>query len=170
MKLIQPFNSLTDPARPVGRVVFFILAVVVLVLDQATKHWAKVALEGDRIIQVIPYFWQFRLAHNEGAAFSIFSGHADKLGVFASLVSIGLTVWAWRLKPGEQGMRVALGLIVGGAVGNIIDRFWLGAVVDFVQWHWMYKYFYPTFNVADSAICVGIGIMMIASFRLPKPA
>ena len=169
MSILTPFNRLTDPARPIGRPVFFVLAVIVVILDQVTKHWAKTALAGDRIITIIPNFWQMHLAHNEGAAFSMFSGHTGKLALFSIGVSVILTLWAWRIKPGEQGMRVALGLILGGAVGNIIDRVWLGAVVDFIQWHWMYKYFYPTFNIADSAICVGIGLMVVASLRIPSP-
>src|SRR5688572_4114681 len=148
MNLLKPFSRLTDPARPVGRGVFFGLAAITILLDQASKRWAVSALADDRIITIIPNFWQMHLAHNEGAAFSIFSGHPGKLAIFSIAVSLVLVGWAWRLKPGEQGLRIALGLILGGAIGNIIDRIWLGSVVDFVQWHWKYKYFYPTFNVA----------------------
>jgi signal peptidase II len=170
---MNPFKAIArlfDPARPVRMRVFFALAVVGIVLDQASKFWATGALGRGEVITVIPNFWQFRLAHNDGAAWSMFSGHPGKLALFSIAVSVGLSIWAWKLKEGERGLRIAMGLILGGAAGNIIDRVWLGHVVDFIQWHWFYKYFYPTFNVADSAICVGCALVILGSFRLKSPA
>ncbi|MEN6624652.1 MAG: signal peptidase II [Candidatus Sumerlaeia bacterium] len=173
MKLFQPFDTTTDPARPVSRVTFLVLAAATLILDQISKLVVVSTLNFLDPVVVIPNFLQLQYTHNTGAAFSIASEHTMLLALFSLIISIVLVYIAWTRTPEEQGMRIGLGLILGGAVGNLIDRFRLGYVIDFIDAHWFYKAHWPIFNIADSAICIGIGLWLIASFRLKpteKPA
>jgi signal peptidase II len=99
---------------------------------------------------------------NTGAAFSWLEGHTAMLTLVSIIISMVVIVWAWRLKPQEQGFRLSFGLILGGAIGNLIDRVRMGHVIDFIDAHWREVYHWPTFNLADSAICVGIALLFIA--------
>ena len=141
------------------------LSLLVIALDQATKFLAETLLVIHQPAPVLPGF-NLMLTYNTGAAFS-FLAHAGGwqrwffLGLGAA-VSIGLIVWLGRLKPGEKWLAIALALILGGAVGNLIDRAWLGQVIDFIDlyyagWHW------PAFNVADSAITIGAALLVLES-------
>ena len=145
------------------------------VADQLTKLWAMRALRPDwwgspfvtaeefaqtPIITIIPGFLQFRYAENTGAAFSILEGQTLLLAGVSVLASVGLVVYWFFLPPAERWGRAAVALIASGAVGNLVDRAYRGAVVDFVdayvgQYHW------PTFNVADSCISVGAAILVV---------
>jgi signal peptidase II len=123
--------------------------------------------EGE-VLVLLPFF-NLTLAYNPGAAFSFLS---DQGGwqrwffiVLAFVVSAVLLVWLSRLKREERWTAVALGLIIGGAVGNLIDRIWLGHVIDFIQLHYA-DLFWPAFNVADSAITVGVATMLLDSLVL----
>ena len=134
------------------------IAAAVVALDQLTKVWAVAALS-DESIELIDGFLQLRLTRNPGAAFSSFTGGGPLLGVLAALVAIAI---AFLLPQIEERLdRVALSLVMGGALGNFTDRifrgdgFLDGAVVDFVDFS-----FWPTFNVADSAISVGVVLML----------
>lgn len=118
-----------------------------------------------RIIPVNSFF-DLVLVHNRGASFGIFSnapGWASvALIVFAIIVSIALAIWMWQVN--ENLLAVALALVIGGAVGNVIDRIQFGAVVDFLDfhaggWHW------PAFNIADSAITVGVILLILDSVK-----
>jgi len=139
------------------------LSVVVVVLDQATKYLASSELQFAVPVPVLPFF-NFTLLHNTGAAFSFLSDASGWQRWFfvgtALVVSLVIVVWLRRMGKHEVWIAVALSLILGGAVGNLIDRINFGYVVDFVdlyygQWHW------PAFNVADSAITVGAAILVI---------
>jgi signal peptidase II len=140
-----------------------VLAAIVLVLDQATKLWVLDLMRPPRVIEVTGFF-NLVLVWNPGISFGLFGGGASVwqpwlLSAFATVVAGGLLVWLYtgalpRLPS------VGIGLIVGGAIGNVIDRMRFGAVVDFVDlhasgWHW------PAFNVADSAIVIGVGLLLI---------
>ncbi len=131
---------------------WFVLAAGVLVLDQASKWMALQGLtEGDSI-EVLPFlFWT--LTFNTGAAFSLFEGFGGVIAIVAIAVSVYLIVEIWRWRDGWlEG--AAYGLILAGALGNLIDRLRWGEVVDFVHVH--YGWFnFPVFNVADSAITIG---------------
>ena len=131
-------------------------------LDQLTKTWALRAA-GDEPIVLIADFLQIRVARNTGAAFSILAGWGPLIGI----VAVGVVVLIF-VALGEAGHRleaIGLGLILGGAVGNLLDRifrgdgFFDGAVVDFVDFD-----FFPTFNVADAALNVGVALLLIAVF------
>jgi signal peptidase II len=148
---------------------FGVLALVVIVLDQLSKLAIVLRFElpgGNDSIVIIPRLLQFIYQTNTGAAFSFFRDHPGVLKVFATLVAVGLLIWSWRLAPQELSFRWPLGLILGGAVGNLIDRYRLGHVIDFIDAHWDERYHFPTFNVADSAICIGMGLLIWLSFSL----
>jgi len=143
------------------------LSVAVVALDQATKFLVTRFLELYDRVEVLPVL-DFTLLHNTGAAFSILAGASGwQRGFFITLgltVSGVLVVWLWRLPRGERLLPIALTLIIGGAIGNVIDRVVLGYVVDFIHAHWGGAYF-PAFNIADSAITVGAVLLMLDAFR-----
>lgn len=143
------------------------LTVVVVIFDQLTKYIASTTLDMSQSISVMPMF-NWTLRHNTGAAFSFL---ADAGGwqrwffaVIAVTVSTVIILWIKRLEQHEKWQAAALALILGGAIGNVIDRIWLGYVVDFIhvyyqQWH------FPAFNIADSAISIGVVMIIIDSIR-----
>ena len=134
-----------------------------IVLDWETKRWASESLQLYRPQEVFSWL-NMTLAHNYGAAFSFLSDAGGwqrwLFSVLAGVVSLVLIVWLIRLPRAEWLTGVSLSLIIGGAIGNLIDRIRLGYVVDFVDvffrdWH------YPAFNVADSAITVGVVLLLL---------
>ena len=138
------------------------LSALIIVLDQITKVIANTYMALHETIELAPFI-NLTLAYNEGAAFSFLSDAGGWqrwfFTVLAVTVSAVLVVWLRRLPPSEKFVAVALALILGGAIGNVIDRVYLGYVIDFIdvyyaQAHW------PAFNVADSAISVG-AVMLI---------
>lgn len=139
------------------------IAFVVVVLDQWTKSWASTNLEYAQPVQVLSFF-NLTLMHNYGAAFSFLSDAGGWQRWFFTtvsfVVSIVIIVMIKRLPKGEVFSAIALTLVLGGAVGNLIDRFLLGYVVDFISVHYDARFF-PTFNVADSAISVGAVLMIL---------
>jgi signal peptidase II len=145
---------------------WYSLALVVIVLDQYTKGLASAGLEYARPVQVFPWF-NLTLQHNTGAAFSFLSDAGGWQRYFFTLVAIGisaaLVVWLYVLPRGQWLLALSLGLILGGALGNVWDRMALGYVVDFISVHYSERYF-PAFNLADSAISVGAACMLFDSF------
>jgi len=137
----------------------------VIVLDQVTKFLAETLLTFHQPVPVLPSF-NLLLTYNTGAAFSFLAGAGGWQRWFflglGSLVSIGLIVWLRRLKPTETRLATALALILGGAIGNLIDRVWLGQVIDFIQLYYQHWY-WPAFNLADSAITVGAALLVLDS-------
>ncbi len=147
------------------RLILFSLLVVLL--DQASKSWIVGHLREHQVIEVWPVF-NLTLAYNEGAAFSFLAGAGGwQQWLFIGLggvISLGILVWLWRLGPGQRLEGWALSLILGGALGNLIDRVSAGRVVDFLQWHWNGHYF-PSFNLADSAITLGVILLLLDGLR-----
>ena len=140
-----------------------IVAVVVLILDQLIKWWVVATLPGDPIV-LIDGILQLRYVANFGAAFSILDGS----GSLIALVAIAAVVFILLVvtKVYRIGEVAALGLVLGGAFGNLVDRLRGGAVTDFIDVGW-----WPIFNLADSSIVIGIGLLLAAVFlgRQPKP-
>lgn len=133
---------------------FFILALIVLVFDQGTKLIAARCLTGGHSIPIIKGFLNLTLVHNTGSAFGFFKNQQTFL-ILITFISIGLLIvfCFWCTKK-EMLSKIALGLILGGALGNLADRVIRGYVVDFIECY--YKSFsWPAFNVADSSITVG---------------
>ncbi len=149
----------------IGAVVLFFL---VLALDQATKIWVDHSFELYESIPVIPGCFSLTYVTNPGAAWGILAGKGWFLLSVAVVVSLGALLFLRRLTEGWSERYFALLLILSGVFGNSIDRIWRGEVVDFLDcyygsWHW------PTFNVADIAICVGVGIFILSSIVRPTP-
>ena len=143
------------------------LAFVVIVLDQITKVMAETQLTPYMPVAVFPGL-NWTLSYNEGAAFSFLADAGGWQRWFFITLALGVSLfiahWMRKLKSGDVMLAVALALIMGGALGNVWDRIYLGHVVDFIdvyydRWHW------PAFNIADSAICVGAVMMVLDSLR-----
>ena len=139
------------------------LAVAIVVLDQATKWWLLLIMKQNngRFIEVAGFF-DIVLVWNRGVSFGMFNNDAGLNGLLFSLLAavIVVALLVWLRRAASVLIGIAIGLVVGGAVGNVIDRLRLGAVIDFLDfhlgsWHW------PAFNVADAAICVGVGLMIV---------
>jgi signal peptidase II len=142
------------------------LSLLAIVLDQGSKLAVDSSMQLYESIPVMPYF-NLTYVHNPGAAFSFLSEAGGwQRWLFAGLavvISAGITVWLTRLKKHETLLAAALSLILGGAIGNLIDRLLYGYVIDFLDvyygsWHW------PAFNIADSAITLGVILMLAESF------
>lgn len=147
------------------------VSALVIALDQLSKLWASTSLNYAEPVNLLPSL-NFTLMHNTGAAFSFLSQAGGwqrwVFAVLAVLISTILVVWLTRLKTDQRWMAVALTLVLGGALGNVWDRIYLGYVVDFIdvyyeQWHW------PAFNIADSAIFVGAVMLIVDSLRGERP-
>jgi signal peptidase II len=140
----------------------FILTGVVLALDQFTKILTVRMFELHESHPVIDGLFNLTYVRNYGAAWSILSGHIWLLLLIAVLVVAG-TIWKFRyLTEGYSERYLAIFLVFGGVLGNSIDRIWRGAVVDFLDFY-IKSYHWPVFNVADIAICCGVGIFMLSS-------
>jgi len=153
--------SLNRPAR------FWLgLALGVVVLDQLTKYCASAWLVYAEPVAVIPSL-NLTLLHNTGAAFSLLSDASGWqrwfFAAIALVVCVLITFWLRQIEENDSWLPVALSLILGGAVGNFWDRVRLGYVVDFIQVYYESWYF-PAFNIADSAICVGAGILLLSGW------
>jgi signal peptidase II len=142
------------------------LSVLAIILDQGSKLTVDGLMQLYQSIPVMPYF-NLTYVHNTGAAFSFLSeaGGWQRwfFAVLAALISVAITAWLAKLKQHETLLAVALALILGGAIGNLIDRLAYGYVIDFIDvyyqtWHW------PAFNIADSAITIGVVLMIAESF------
>ena len=145
---------------------WYALALLFVVLDQYTKGWATASLEYARPVEVFSWF-NLTLHHNTGAAFSFLSDAGGWqryfFTVIASVVSAAIAIWLFMMPSSQKLLALSLGLILGGALGNLWDRVALGYVIDFISVHYAGRYF-PAFNIADSAITVGAGIMLLESF------
>jgi signal peptidase II len=143
------------------------LAVVVVVIDQLTKYIASTSLEIFQPVAVMPMF-NWTLMHNPGAAFSFLANEAGWQRWFFALIAVVVSgvifLWIKRLERHDKWLAIALALILGGAVGNVIDRIWLGYVVDFIQVYYQ-QWYWPAFNIADSAISIGVVMIIIDSVR-----
>ena len=154
---------MTASVPPAGR--WIALAIAVLVADQATKAAVLAAFVPGEELPLLP-FLSLVLTFNRGAAFSFLAG-ADgwQRWLFAAIAVAAAVFIVWLLRRGGSRLYcLGLALILGGAVGNLIDRLWLGQVVDCVLLHWR-GWTYPAFNMADSAITVGAILLILDSFR-----
>lgn len=147
----MPYNPLIVPG-------------VVIALDQAAKLWADAVLRQGPI--ELASWFNLQLAYNRGAAFSFLSdagGWQRQLFVAVAIVAVlALSIWRRRLVESFALQALALDLIIGGAIGNVIDRLRLGHVIDFIDWHYQ-GWHWPAFNIADSAISVGAALWILAT-------
>ena len=151
---------------------YLLAAGAVFMIDQTTKAWAVRRLRFDGDWTIIPGFLNFAYAQNTGAAFSMLADQGDAgrwgLSVVAFVAAALVLYFFWKTPRSDDRVLGALALLLAGIVGNVVDRARLGFVVDFIDvqfgsWH------YPTFNVADTAICIGAGLLILDMFLSKKP-
>ncbi len=178
MTKAEPLPVQTPPAGAPSRRdrvgayrVLWWIALIVLAADQLTKYWIVHTLPlgtygPGRWIPVIDGFFHLVHVGNTGAAWSLFTGQSTLLALLA-LVTLG-AIYFWRRTLGlrQRWMQISFGLLCGGIVGNLIDRLAYGHVVDFLDFHFG-SYIYPTFNIADSGIVVGVAIYFVRNLRAP---
>ena len=138
------------------------IAIAVVLMDQLSKAWALEHLAGVGIRPLVPGVLQQQLVFNSGAAFSMLEGNANLLGVVSLGVAAGLVVWIQTSGPMERWQALGLGFLLGGAIGNGIDRWRLGRVVDFLEF---VPISFPIFNLADVAI--NLAVLCLALSLLP---
>lgn len=150
--------------------IWYAISFVVLVLDQWTKGLAQQHLTFGMSREVTGFF-DLTLAYNRGAAFSFLSNSGGWqrwfFSVIAFVVSLVLAVWIWRLGSRQRILALGLALILGGAIGNLYDRLALGHVVDFISVHYQ-SYYWPAFNIADSAIFCGAVLLIVDMLQQQK--
>ena len=148
---------------------YLVISLAVLVLDQWTKWLVETHLAGRDSVEVVPHLLNFIHVRNTGVAFGLFAAHGDAVGTWiltglgmAALVFVG---YYFKVVPiSDRPLLVALALVLGGAVGNLVDRVTTGGVTDFIDFY-VGTYHWHTFNVADSAITIGIALMVLSTFR-----
>ena len=144
---------------------WYALAAGVIVLDQLSKWLVLGHLQFGETVYFAP-FWNWVLTFNPGAAFSFLADQPGWQRWLFSLLALAVSAWIaveLRRHPEKRLMALALALVMGGALGNVIDRMRFGAVVDFIQWH-VAGHFWPAFNIADSAIVLGAALLLLAQF------
>ena len=146
-----------------------LVVLVTVFLDQCSKLWVLNSFVPGEAISVTPFF-NLVLVFNPGAAFSFLADHAGWQRWFLSVIALAISGWIiWQLRQMRSWSWLGFGmaLIMGGALGNLIDRLWLGMVIDFIDihaagWHW------PAFNIADSAVCVGAALYVLFQNKNPQ--
>lgn len=145
------------------------LSAALVAADQASKVYFLGVLQYAVPVPVIEGFWNWKLVHNHGAAFSFLADASGWQRWFFSALAVGISVvlchWLRRLPRGQWREALPYALIIAGALGNLVDRVRFGYVVDFVHWYWR-DFHWPVFNIADSAIVVG-AVMLVATSLLP---
>jgi len=149
-----------------------IVAPLVIVIDQLVKLYVDHSMEVSQSIEILENFFHFTHIRNRGAAFGMFAGANEsyRLPFFLliTFIAIGVILYMVRsYKDGSLFYPLSLALILGGAIGNMIDRVRMGEVIDFIDVHW-YQHHWPAFNVADSAISIGVFFLFIQMFIAEK--
>ncbi len=139
-----------------------LITIGITLLDQWTKWWVRDEFALGESREIIPGFFHFTYLRNPGAAWGLFGGHNTFLTVLSIAMLAALFIFRRSFLSDTWEHRVALGLMVGGIIGNLLDRVRWGYVVDFLDFQ-IFGYHWPVFNVADSAICVGVGIYIVSS-------
>jgi signal peptidase II len=154
--------------------VFLILSAVVLIIDQAAKTWATQSLQPVGTMDVIPSLFRLSYARNRGVAFSLFADSPFNMQWLLAGISfaaaLAVAVYLSRTGASHSRLNLALALLLAGITGNLIDRVRLGEVVDFLDFHLADRVTWPTFNIADAAICIGAAILAIDLLKDEKPA
>jgi signal peptidase II len=142
------------------------ISALVVALDQLAKMVAESLLSPHQAVNVLPFF-DWYLTYNTGAAFSFLAGAGGWQRWFFTITTIVISIviffWIKKLPPGDKLTGISLCLILGGAIGNLIDRIYLGYVIDYIQ-VWLGSYPWPAFNIADAAISVGAAILIVSGF------
>ena len=145
---------------------WLLFAIIVFIIDIASKFWILNNFSLFESVNLLPFF-SITYVRNTGAAFSIFEGQRMMLAAIALIISAVIVHMLYRNTRQQKLENLSLSMILGGALGNLFDRLYHGFVIDFLDvnfgdWH------YPTFNIADCAICVGIGLFIFSNYKKPK--
>lgn len=151
---------------PIQPMLVLLLCVAVAVLDQITKDQVMARFYPGASLPIIPGFFDLVYVRNTGAAWGMFGGSNGWLALFSVLMLITIVIFRRSFLNDTLVHKVAFGLMAGGIVGNLMDRVRLHYVVDFLDFYWKGHHF-PAFNVADSAICIGVGLYMITALMAP---
>ena len=158
-----------SPAEKKVLVIAAVIALLVLGLDFATKVWVIKSFELYESRELISGVLAFTSVRNYGAAWSILSGQVWLLSAFAVFAAVMLMIFFRKICEGCMERYFALMLLLAGIAGNAFDRIYRGAVVDFIHVHWYNVWHYPIFNVADIAICCGVGIFILSNLLRKSP-
>jgi lipoprotein signal peptidase len=146
---------------------WLILSLLIILLDQVSKYYAVRYLSFAQPLVIMPHYFNLFLIHNTGASFSFLAEMSGWqrwfLSFTAGLISLGLIGWLSILPKNQHWLAAALSLIIGGAMGNLIDRLQLAYVIDFIQVY-AKNYYFPTFNIADTAVVIGVFMLAYSSF------
>lgn len=163
-------HNISEQARKL-KFLYVFLVLVLIIVDQITKFYFESTYELGQRTNVLPFF-DFILAHNNGAAFSMFSNASGWQKYMFLALAFGISAWliyTIRKNVLDKFGCIAMSLIIAGALGNAIDRIVYGYVVDFLLFYWeSWNFYYPAFNVADSCITVGVILLLINEFFLHK--
>jgi signal peptidase II len=155
-----------------GRVLYLCISALIVALDQATKQLVDRYMGLHETREVVDGLVRLTYVRNRGAAFGVLSDaelpyQAFLFAAVSLLALLAIAIYAWRLPTGSRVPRLGLALIIGGALGNLFDRVRLGYVIDFVDVYWR-THHWPAFNVADSAISVGVTLLVLDMLRAPR--
>ena len=141
--------------------IWSIVILLIVLVDQLTKWLVIANLEVGESINLIPGIFRFTYVQNEGAAFGMLSDHRWVFMIISSVAIVGMFLYLWKLRPDSRWASCAIAMIIGGGIGNMIDRIYWNYVIDFIDfcafpsvWMWV-------FNVADACVCVGAGILAV---------
>lgn len=141
-----------------------LIIILGLILDRLTKVWAMSYIKENDIV-IIKDIFQFSYVENRGAAFGILQNKQIFLAIITSIVIIAMIVYLIKYKPASRLLKISLALVIGGAVGNLIDRFYFRYVVDFITVHYKDVYYFPSFNVADMLVVCGTFLLAICILK-----
>lgn len=149
---------------------YYLISLLVLILDHATKWAVCVKLDAERPIEIVPGYLRLSYAHNTGVAFGLFDKVESAwkpyvLGGLAVVAVIIILIYSARMPRSRTLLHWALAITMGGILGNFADRILRGHVIDFIEFHIHEAFYWPTFNVADSAITIGIALLLIETVK-----
>jgi signal peptidase II len=151
---------------------YFLATVLIVILDHVTKLMVRSRLGYDRVLEIIPGYLRFSYLNNTGVAFGFFDKVESVwkpyiLGAMA-VIALGIILYySSRMPPDRKLLQLALAVVMGGIAGNFLDRIIRGYVIDFIEFHIRDKFYWPSFNIADSAITVGIALLLIDALIHP---
>jgi signal peptidase II len=151
---------------------FYLVAVLILLVDHLTKWLVKTRLNPDLPVEIIPGYLRLSYWENSGVAFGLFNDVASSwkpyiLAAMAIVAVIVIIIYGMRMPANRKLLQLSLAIMIGGILGNFADRIIRGYVVDFIDFHIHSSFYWPTFNVADSAITIGIALLLIDTIKSP---
>jgi len=152
---------------------YYILTLLILAFDHLTKWWIRSELDMHQSFDIITHYLRIVRVHNTGVAFGLFAEFHSAwkpylLALMAVIAVVVIVIYSARMPSERILLQLALAVTMGGILGNFIDRIAHGFVVDFIEFHIRDKFYWPTFNVADSAITVGIALLLIDTIKNPE--